>query len=162
MTQKDNVAKKMFNIALYQPDIPQNTAAIIRLCSCFDINLEIIEPCGFQLNDKRLKRVAMDYMHNSKITVFKSYQHFIENKKKFRIILMTTKAKKKYYNFKFKRNDTILFGRESEGVPTKVHNRANHRLKIPLKTNTRSLNLSMAVGIPLSEALRQYSFILNV
>jgi len=145
----------MFNIALYQPDIPQNTAAIIRLCSCFDATLEIIEPCGFHLRDKRLKRVAMDYLYQSKIITYKSYEDFLIKKKKSRIILMTTKAKKNYNNFKFNRRDTLLFGRESAGVPQTVHNNSHERLKIPLKKNTRSLNISMAVAITLSEALRQ-------
>ena len=90
----------MFNIALYQPDIPQNTAAIIRLCSCFNVTLEIIEPCGFYLDDKRLKKVAMDYLNKSKIITYKSYEKFLSKKKDCRIILMTTKAKKNYYNFK--------------------------------------------------------------
>jgi len=117
----------MFNIALYQPDIPQNTAAIIRLCSCFDTTLEIIEPCGFHLDDKRLKKVAMDYLDKSKIITYKSYEKFLINKKKSRIILMTTKAKKDYYNFIFKPKDTILFGRESEGVPRIVHNKSYQR-----------------------------------
>ena len=85
----------MFNIALYQPDIPQNTAAIIRLCSCFDTTLEIIEPCGFRLDDRRLKRVAMDYLDKDKITIYESYKEFLTNKKNSRIILMTTKGKKK-------------------------------------------------------------------
>ena len=145
----------MFNIALYQPDIPQNTAAIIRLCSCFNTTLEIIEPCGFNLNDKRLKRVAMDYFHKSKIIIHRSYEEFLIKKKNSRIILMTTKAKKKYNNFKFNRKDTLLFGRESEGVPKKVHNNSYQSLKIPLKKKTRSLNIGMAVAITLSEALRQ-------
>ena len=145
----------MFNIALYQPDIPQNTAAIIRLCSCFDAILEIIEPCGFNLQDKRLKRVAMDYLNKSKIITYKSYEDFLAKKKNSRIILMTTKAKKNYNNFKFRPKDTLLFGRESEGVPKKVHNRSYQRLKIPLKKNARSLNIGMAVAITLSEALRQ-------
>ena len=91
----------MFNIALYQPDIPQNTAAIIRLCSCFNTTLEIIEPCGFNLNDKRLKRVAMDYLDKSKIITYSSYEKFLIKKKNSRVILMTTKAKKSYSNFKF-------------------------------------------------------------
>ena len=151
----------MFNIALYQPDIPQNTAAIIRLCSCFDITLEIIEPCGFHLDDKRIKRVAMDYLEESKIIKYKSYENFLYNKKKSRIILMTTKAKKNYNNFKFVPNDTILFGRESEGVPITVHNNAYQRLKIPLNKNARSLNIAMAVGITLSEALKQNFFFKN-
>ena len=147
----------MFNIALYQPDIPQNTAAIIRLCSCFDTTLEIIEPCGFHLDDKRIQRVAMDYLDKSKIITYKSYENFLLEKKNSRIILMTTKAKKIYYKFKFKPNDTILFGRESEGVPTIVHKNSHQRLKIPLKKNARSLNIGMAVAITLSEALRQNS-----
>ena len=145
----------MFNIALYQPDIPQNTAAIIRLCACFNTTLEIIEPCGFYLNDKRLKRVAMDYLDQSKITTYKSYEDFINKKKESRIILMTTKAKKKYNNFKFKPKDTLLFGRESEGVPKIVHKNCNERLKIPLKKNARSLNVAVAAAITLAEAIRQ-------
>ena len=151
----------MFNIALYQPDIPQNTAAIIRLCSCFDATLEIIEPCGFHLNDKRLKRVAMDYLDKSKIITYRSYKNFLIKKKKSRIILMTTKAKKNYNNFKFKPKDTLLFGRESEGVPKIVHDKSYQRLRIPLKKNMRSLNIGMAVAITLSEALKQNNFFQN-
>ena len=149
----------MFNIALYQPDIPQNTAAIIRLCSCFDTTLEIIEPCGFHLDDKRLKRVAMDYLDKSKIIIYKSYENFLSKKKNSRIILMTTRAKKKYYNFKFKPRDTILLGRESSGVPKIVHNNSYERLKIPLLKNRRSLNISIAAAITLSEALKQNMFL---
>ena len=147
----------MFNIALYQPDIPQNTAAIIRLCSCFNTTLEIIEPCGFNLDDKRLKRVAMDYLDKSKIITYSSYEKFLIKKKNSRVILMTTKAKKSYNNFKFIPKDTLLFGRESEGVPKIVHNKCYERLKIPLRKNARSLNIGMSVAITLSEALRQNS-----
>ena len=157
MTHKLTHNKNMFNIALYQPDIPQNTAAIIRLCSCFDTTLEIIEPCGFHLDDKRLKKVAMDYLDKSKVITYKSYKKFLIKKKNSRVILMSTKAKKNYNNFKFKPKDTLLFGRESEGVPKIVHKKSYQRLKIPLKKNTRSLNISMAVAITLSEALRQNS-----
>ena len=145
----------MFNIALYPPDIPQNTGAIIRICSCFDTTLQIIEPCGFYFNDKRLKKVAMDYLDKSKIINYKSYENFLIKKKNSRIILMTTKAKKNYTSFKFNPKDTLLFGRESKGVPQNVHDNSNHRLKIPLKKNARSLNIGMAVAITLSEALRQ-------
>ena len=147
----------MFNIALYQPDIPQNTAAIIRLCSCFDATLEIIGPCGFHLDDKRLKKVAMDYLDKRKILTYKSYSDFLLKKKGSRIILMTTKGKKNYNKFHFNKNDTLLFGRESEGVPRTVHDNSYERLKIPIKQNTRSLNISMAVAISLAEALRQNS-----
>ena len=149
----------MFNIALYQPDIPQNAAAIIRLCSCFDTTLEIIEPCGFHLDDKRIQRVAMDYLDKSEIIIHKTYENFLVKKRNSRIILMTTKAKKKYSDFKFKPKDTILFGRESEGVPKIVHDNSYERLKIPIKKNTRSLNIGMAVAITLSEALKQNNFI---
>ena len=147
----------MFNIALYQPDIPQNTAAIIRLCACFNATLEILEPCGFYLDDKRLKRVAMDYLSKSLIIRYKSYKNFLIKKKKSRVILMTTKSKKSYSNFKFNPNDTLLFGRESKGVPKIVHNSSFERLKIPLKKNIRSLNIGMSVAITLAEALRQNS-----
>jgi len=145
----------MFNIALYQPDIPQNTAAIIRLCSCFDTTLEIIEPCGFHLDDKRLKKVAMDYLNKSRIITYKSYEDFLTKKGNSRIILMTTKAKKNYYSFKFKPKDTLLFGRESAGAPITVHKKSYQRLKIPLKKGARSLNISIAAAITLSEALKQ-------
>ncbi len=145
----------MFDIALYQPDIPQNTASIIRLCSCFNVKLEIIEPCGFNLNDKRLKRVAMDYLDKCKIITYSSYEEFSIKKKNSRVILMTTKAKKNYNNFLFKQKDTLLFGRESQGVPKIVHDNCYEKLKIPLKKNARSLNVGMSVAITLSEALRQ-------
>ena len=145
----------MFNIALYQPDIPQNTAAIIRICSCFNTKLEIIKPCGFHLNDKRLKRVAMDYFDKNKIITYKSYENFLTKKKNSRIILMTTKTKNNYTKFKFNPKDTLLFGRESEGVPDIVHKNSFQRLKIPLKKNARSLNIGIAVAITLSEALKQ-------
>ena len=149
----------MFNIALYQPDIPQNTAAIIRLCSCFDTTLEIIKPCGFHLDDKRIRRVAMDYLNKTKIIIYDSYKNFLIKKKNSRVILMTTKAKKIYTTFNFNKNDTLLYGRESEGVPENVHKNSFERLKIPIKKNTRSLNISIAVAITLSEALRQNSTI---
>ena len=151
----------MFNIALYQPDIPQNTAAIIRLCYCFNTTIEIIEPCGFSLDDSRFKRVAMDYLDKSKIIKHQSYESFLESKKNSRIILMTTKAKKNYNVFKFKLKDTILFGRESEGVPKIVHDSSFERLKIPLKNKSRSLNITIAAAMTLSEALKQNYFFNN-
>ena len=124
-------------IALYAPDIPQNTAAIIRTCACLGAKLEIIEPCGFLLSDKRFKRVVMDYMNEDEINFYQSSNHFFEEKKDQRIILMTTKAAISYTKFKFEVNDTILFGRESAGVPDKIHKSINHRLKIPMENNKR-------------------------
>ena len=142
-------------IALYEPDIPQNTAAIIRTCACLGAKLEIIEPCGFLLNDKRFKRVVMDYMNEDEIDYYQSSEQFFEVKKDQRIILMTTKASVSYTKFKFEMNDTILFGRESVGVPENVHKIIKDRLKIPMSKNTRSLNIASSVAIVLAESLRQ-------
>ena len=146
-------------IALYEPDIPQNTAAIIRTCSCLDVMVEIIEPCGFMLNDKRFKRVVMDYLDEKMIKFYKNYDVFFQTKKKERVILMTTKASTSYTNFKFNVTDTILFGRESAGVPEKIHRLVDKRLKIPLSIKKRSLNLASSVAITLAESLRQNKLI---
>ena len=142
-------------IALFEPDIPQNTAAIIRTCACLGAKLEIIEPCGFLLTDKRFKRVVMDYMNEKDINFYKSVDDFFKSKENQRIILMTTKASISYTNFKFKKNDTILFGRETAGVPKQVHEIINNRLKIPMENNKRSLNLASSVAIILAEFLKQ-------
>tara|TARA_B000000475_G_C15729692_1_gene338068 strand:+ start:68 stop:541 length:474 start_codon:yes stop_codon:yes gene_type:complete len=142
-------------IALFEPDIPQNTAAIIRTCACLGAKLEIIEPCGFLLSDKRFKRVVMDYMDEKDINFYQSADVFFKNKQNSRIILMTTKASSSYTEFKFMKNDTILFGRESAGVPEKVHKIVKNRLKIPMENNKRSLNLASSVAIILSECLKQ-------
>ena len=146
-------------IALFEPDIPQNTAAIIRTCACLGTKLEIIEPCGFLLSDKRFKRVVMDYMDEKEIILHQSFEHFFESKKNQRIILMTTKASISYTKFKFEKNDTILFGRESAGVPDIVHKLIKNRLKIPMKNNKRSLNIASSVAIILAESLKQTKFI---
>ena len=142
-------------IALYEPDIPQNTASIIRTCSCLGADLEIIEPCGFLFTDKRFKRVVMDYMEFDRIKFYKSADEFFNFKKNKRIILISTKGIKSYTNFNFNANDTILFGRESAGVPKKIHNKVNEILKIPMIKNKRSLNLASSVAIVLAEQLRQ-------
>jgi len=146
-------------IALFEPDIPQNTAAIIRTCACLGAELEIIEPCGFLLNDKRFKRVVMDYMDNKEIKFYQSFDRFYKDKKNHRIVLMTTKASISYTKFKFEKNDTILFGRESAGVPEKVHGLIENKLKIPMKNNKRSLNISSSVAIILAESLKQTNLI---
>mgnify|MGYP000568740329 FL=1 len=147
------------NIALYEPDIPQNTAAIIRTCACLGAKLEIIEPCGFHLSDKRFKRVVMDYMDWDKIDLYQSSEHFFEAKKNHRVVLMTTKASVSYTKFNFNKDDTILFGRESAGVPENVHKSINNRLKIPMNENVRSLNIASSVAIVLAESLRQTELI---
>ena len=145
----------MINIALYKPDIPQNTGAIVRLAACLDLKIHIIEPCGFNLDDPRFKRVAMDYTRISKIIRYKNFNSFLKKNSKSRIILMTTKAKKFYHLFKFKKEDFLLFGRESSGVPDEVHKKIKHKLKIKLNKNARSLNIAMSVANASSESLRQ-------
>ncbi|MDC3391293.1 tRNA (cytidine(34)-2'-O)-methyltransferase [Candidatus Pelagibacter sp.] len=146
-------------IALFEPDIPQNTAAIIRTCSCLGAKLEIIEPCGFLLSDKRFKRVVMDYMNEKEIKFYKSADDFFESKKNQRIVLMTTKASLPYTEFEFDKNDTILFGRESAGVPDNIHKIVKDRLKIPMKNSMRSLNIASSVAIILAESLKQTKLI---
>ena len=143
------------HIALYKPDIPQNTAAIIRLSACLNLKIHIIEPCGFSLNDARFKRVVMDYLGVCKIFKYEDYNNFLIKNRKKRIVLMTTKAKKKYHEFKFNKNDILLFGRESAGVPENLHKTINHRLKVPMNKKTRSLNVAICVAIVSAEALRQ-------
>ena len=146
-------------IALFEPDIPQNTAAIIRTCACLGAKLEIIEPCGFLLTDKRFKRVVMDYLDEKEIKFYKNSDHYFETKENQRIILMTTKASVSYTTFRFDKNDTILFGRESAGVPDKIHKLIKNRLKIPMKNNKRSLNIASSVSIILAESLKQIKLI---
>ena len=157
MTQ--NLTYRGPKIALFEPDIPQNTAAIIRTCACLGTKLEIIEPCGFLLSDKRFKRVVMDYMNKSQIKFYKSTDHFFSLKKNQRIILMTTKASISYTKFKFNKTDTILFGKESAGVPKSFHKLIKNRLKIPMKNKMRSLNIATSVAIILAESLKQTKLI---
>ena len=143
------------HIALYKPDIPQNTAAIIRLSACLNLKIHIIEPCGFDLHDARFKRVVMDYLGFSKIFRYENYNNFVKKNKKKRIVLMTTKAKKNYHRFIFKKNDILLFGRESAGVPESLHKTIKNKVKVPMNKKTRSLNVAMSVAIISAEALRQ-------
>tara|TARA_B100002051_G_C16312390_1_gene428187 strand:+ start:34 stop:483 length:450 start_codon:yes stop_codon:yes gene_type:complete len=143
------------HIALYKPDIPQNTGAIIRLGACLNLKIHIIEPCGFNLNDPRFKRVVMDYLGLSKVFRYENYNNFIAKNKNKRIVLMTTKAKKLYHKFNFKKNDVLMFGRESSGVPEILHKTIKNKVKVPMNNKTRSLNVAMSVAIVSAEALRQ-------
>jgi len=145
----------MISIALYKPDIPQNTAAIIRLSACFTMKVHIIEPCGFSLDDSRFKRVVMDYLGYSNIIRYDDFDQFKKKNIKSRIILMTTKSKKNYHKFMFEKNDILLFGRESAGVPKNIHNVLKNKLKIPINKKTRSLNVAMSAAIVSAEALKQ-------
>ena len=144
-------------VALYQPDIPQNTGNIFRLGACLGVSVDIIEPTGFIFDDKKFKRSAMDYIDHIDYKRHIDWQHFYDwsLEKKYRLILMTTKAKQSFYNFEFHSSDILLFGRESAGVPDNVHQIVNHRLTIPMKEEVRSINLSSSVALVLGEGLRQ-------
>jgi tRNA (cytidine/uridine-2'-O-)-methyltransferase len=147
----------LIRLILYQPDIPQNTGAILRLGACFDVPIEIIEPCGFVWDDKRLKRAGMDYTSGVKLTRHPSWEAFVNasQSESGRIILFTTKAKQSYTSFQFQPGDLLFFGRESAGVPDNVHNWVDDRVRIPLAKGNRSLNLAQAAAIGCTEALRQ-------
>ena len=144
-------------IALFQPDIPQNTGNIFRLGACLGIPVDIIEPTGFIFDDKKFKRSAMDYIDHIDYKRHIDWEHFYEwsQKKKFRLILMTTKTNQSFYKFQFKSSDILLFGRESAGVPDKVHQIVDHRLTIPMKVGVRSINLSSSVALVVGEGIRQ-------
>ena len=145
----------MISIALYKPDIPQNTASILRLCACFGLKMHIIEPCGFNLSDSRFKRVIMDYINLSSIIKYESFEKLLKKNKKSKIILMSTKAKKSLFKFSFQDNDILLLGRESKGVPSYIHEKIVISLKIPISNKARSLNVALAASISAAEALKQ-------
>ena len=143
-------------ILLYQPDIAGNVGTIMRMAVCFDLELNIIEPCGFPFDeDKILKRSAMDYMKNVKLKRYSSFEEFKKNNENCRIVLLTTKSSVPYYDFKFQENDVIMVGRESAGVPDEIHNAVNDRLLIPMKNDARCLNVAISLAIVVGEALRQ-------
>ena len=148
-------------IALFEPDIPQNTGNIFRLSACLGIPVDIIEPTGFIFDDKRFKRALMDYIkfinYKSHLDWKEFYQWSQENN--FRLVLLTTKSKTKYTNFNFSELDIIIFGRESAGVPDYVHNQVHERLTIPMQKGLRSLNISSSVAMVVGEASRQLNLI---
>ena len=145
-------------IALYEPDIPQNTGAIIRLASCFGISVDIIEPCGFIFSSRRLKRSGMDYMDRVDIKLHSSWKKFYQTYREHsetRVILLTTKGNIKHTAFIYDSNDVLLLGRESAGVPDAVHKAADARIIVPIEPEARSLNIVSSAAIVLGEALRQ-------
>ena len=141
-------------LALYEPDIPQNAGALIRLAACLGIAIDIIEPCGFLFSDRQIKRAGMDYLEHADVVRHESWTAF-RTARAGRLILLTTKAALPYCDFAFATDDTLLLGRESAGVPENVHHVADARLRIPLKPGTRSLNVAQAGAMVLGEALRQ-------
>ena len=150
-------------IALYQPDIPQNTGNIFRLAACLGISVDVIEPTGFFFDDKRLQRSLMDYIDHLNYKKHVDWDAFYAwcNNHGYRIILFTTHAKKKYIDYKFNNNDILLFGRESSGVPGEIHRSVDERLLIPMQKGLRSLNISSAASMVAGEALRQLNGYIN-
>ena len=149
-------------LALYQPDIPQNLGAAIRLGAALEVDLDVIEPCGFPLSDKAIKRAAMDYGVCAKVSHHAGWQPFLDFRRdrlgpQARLILFTTRAAEPYIGFDFQPDDILLMGRESAGVPDAVHDAADHRLFIPISAQARSINVITAAAMGLGEALRQTS-----
>lgn len=147
-------------LALFQPDIPQNTGTLLRLGACLDIELDIIEPCGFIFSERTLKRAGMDYLDMVRYRRHHSWEHFLQYRAELpeeygRIVLLTTHASEPYYNFEFRPNDIILMGRESAGVPEEVHQTADARLLIPMNHNARSINVAVSAVMVVGECLRQ-------
>lgn len=142
-------------ITLYQPDIPQNVGAMIRLCACMNVGLDIIEPCGFLWDARKIRQSAMDYYDAIEIKKHKNWESFAEHNHNRRTILMTTKASENYLDFEFSSDDILLAGRESAGVPDEIHAAVDGRIFIPMANNLRSLNIVNATSMILGEALRQ-------
>jgi tRNA (cytidine/uridine-2'-O-)-methyltransferase len=144
-------------LALFQPDIPQNLGAAIRLTACMGVALEIIEPCAFPLSDKAIRRAAMDYGDVAQVTRHAGWEDFLAGTRKSgaRIVLFTTRGAEPFHRFAYRGDDVLLFGRESAGVPDDVHDAADARLVIPIQRGMRSLNLAVSAAIGLAEGLRQ-------
>ena len=148
-------------LALYQPDIPQNTGALLRLGACLQVPVDIIEPCGFPIDDTRLRRAAMDYATACEVSRHSSWQAFLADvraKSQGRVVLLSTAASASFADFSFGSEDILLLGRESAGVPTDVHETADARICVPMAAGARSLNVVTAAAIVLGEALRQQGF----
>ena len=144
-------------LALYQPDIPQNTGTLLRFAACMGLAVDIIEPCGFLLDDRRLRRAGMDYLVNVELTRHNSWDRFMENRSQSgsRLVLLTTSGATPYTDYAFDSNDIIIMGRESAGVPPEVHEAADARLLIPMVEGARSLNVALAATMVAGEAMRQ-------
>ncbi len=142
-------------VILFQPDIAQNLGAVMRLCACLGVSLEVIEPCGFPMTAKGLRRTAMDYGAPDTLIRHKSWESFSDSGQEGRLVLLTTKAATPLSSFRFQKDDRLIFGRESAGAPQEVHARADARIIIPIKAEVRSFNLATSVSISLYEGLRQ-------
>ena len=150
-------------ISIFQPDIPQNLGALLRVSACLSVPLDIIEPCGFAFSEKKLRRTAMDYISQADFRTFIDYQAFKDQQQKerpnSRVILLTTKSSKNYLDFKFRKNDRLLLGRESAGVPEYVHGTVDDAVTIEMPGKGRSLNVVVSCVMVLSEAMRQTRYL---
>lgn len=151
-------------LALYEPDIPQNTGTILRLGACLDVPVDIIEPCGFAFSERSLQRAGLDYLDQVQMVRHLSWDHFLQASRPIpeppgglsgRLVLLTTRAPLTYTDFAFERDDILLLGRESAGVPDAVHDAVDHRVTIPIAPGLRSLNIAVAAAMVLGEAMRQ-------
>ncbi len=142
-------------LVLFEPDIPQNTGAMMRLAAAFGVGLDIIEPCGFLLDDRRLRRAALDYADRLDLHRHASWAAYRQAPHRGRLLLLTTRGDRRHIDIAYHADDRLLMGRESGGVPPAVHDAADHRLRIPLQPGLRSLNVAQAAAIALGEALRQ-------
>lgn len=146
-------------LALFEPDIPQNAGAILRLAACLGAGVDIIGPCGFVLDDRRLRRAGMDYTALAAYTVHDSWAAFLEARRRApspgRLVLLASRGERRYAEFAFRPDDTLILGRESAGAPDFVHDAADARIRIPMAPGARSLNVAVAAAIVLAEALRR-------
>jgi tRNA (cytidine/uridine-2'-O-)-methyltransferase len=151
------IARPSMRVALFEPDIPQNTGTILRLCACLNVEAHIIEPAGFAVTDRALRRAGMDYLDHVALTRHESFVAFEKwrVRERLSLVLLTTRASQSYVDHSFRPHQVLLFGRESAGVPDLVYSAADVRLRIPMRQGMRSLNVAMAVALVVGEALRQ-------
>lgn len=142
-------------LALYQPDIPQNAGALLRLGACLGVPLDLIEPAGFLIDDRRLARAALDYFSSADLDRHASWDRYLQNRRPGRLILLTTRAETPYLDFAFRPDDTLMLGRESAGVPDEVRRLCDAEIRVPMRPEMRSLNVALAAAMVLGEALRQ-------
>jgi tRNA (cytidine/uridine-2'-O-)-methyltransferase len=147
--------EQIMRLALYEPDIPQNAGAALRLGACLGVAVDIVEPCGFVLDDRRLKRAGMDYIARAEWRRHASWARFLASRGPGRLVLLTIRGDLAYHRFAFRADDTLVLGRETAGVPQAVHDAADARLTVPMRAGARSLNVTLAAAIVLGEALRQ-------
>jgi len=147
-------------LVIFQPDIPQNTGTMLRLAACFGLSVDLIEPCGFVFDDRRLRRAGMDYLEGVDLTRYRSWDSYLDWRQHHpsRLLLLTTKTEERYSDIAFQPTDSLLVGQESAGVPQHVHDKADGRITIPMRPGFRSLNVAVAAALVIGEAQRQLGF----